>query len=86
MVLRGQNGVFHARRFRLTRPFARIEQIGIEMLEVFVVFFLGNALAGLDPFVARGHRIKPPVNEHSKAVAGEPCGVAGRFAGYIAGH
>ena len=86
VVLGGEHGVFHARGLGLARPFARVEQVGIEILEVFVVLFLGNLLAHLDPFVAGRHGIQPPVDEHAEAVVREPGGVARRFARYVAGH
>ena len=86
VVLGGQHRVLHAGGFGLARPCARIEQVGIKVLEVLVVLLFRYHLAGLNPLVAGGHGVQAPVDEHAEAVAGEPCGVAGSFARYITGH
>ena len=86
VVLRRQDGVFHTGRFRLTRPFFRIEQIGVEVFEIQVVAVFRDAFVVLDPFMAGGHGVQPPVDEHAEAVMREPCGIARGLAGDVTGH
>ena len=60
-----------------------IKKIGIEITEIYVVFFLGNNFSGLDPLVTRRHGIQPEVDEHSKTVTDKPIGIARCFSAFI---
>ena len=86
VVLGGEHRIFHAGCLGLARPFAGVVQIGIKVLEVLVVMFLGNAFAHLDPLVARRHGVQAPVDEHAESVVAEPCGIAGSFSNDVAAH
>ena len=67
-------------------PGPGVIQIGIEMLEILLVFFFGDAFPVLDPFVPGRQRIQTPMNEHAETIRPEPFRVAGGFAGNIAAH
>ena len=41
-------------------------------VEVSLICGIADLFAVLDPFVARGQRVDPPVNEQAEAIMGEP--------------
>ena len=86
MMLGGKDGIFHACGLCLTRPFLRIEQIGIKVFEIEVVLVLRDLFAGFDPFMAGRKGVQAEMDEHAESVVGEPGGIAGCFAGSIACH
>src|SRR5690606_13624701 len=86
VMLGGHHGVAHTRGLCLAGPLTGVVEVGIEVLEIEVVMRLGYHLAHLNPLVAGGHRVQPPVDEHAEPVSGEPGGVLGQLARYIAGH
>ena len=86
VMLRRQHGVFHTGRLRLARPFARVEEIGIEIFEILIVLFFRRFFAVFYPFMPRGHGVQPPMNEHAEAVMPEPHGIARRFSHNVAAH
>ena len=86
VMLGGQHRVLHPGGLRLTGPFPRVVQVGIKILKILVVFFLRDALVGLDPFVAGGHGVQAPMDKHTEAVVPEPRGIAGGFADDVAAH
>ena len=83
MVLGGQHRVFHSRKARTARKIARVKHIGVEMLEIYVVCFIGDPLPILHPFVTGGHSLKTKVNEHTEAVVNQPIGLPGGFASCV---
>ena len=86
VMLGGHDHIFHAGRFCLSCPIPGIIQIRIEIFEIKIVMLLGNFFIGLYPFVARRHGVKPEMDKHAEPVMGEPAGVSGSFACYIACH
>lgn len=86
VVLGGEHGVFHARRLGRLGPGVSVIEIGIEMLKIFLVFFLRNALPAFHPFMPGGQGIQSPMNEHAEPGSGEPFRIAGGFADNVAAH
>ena len=76
MVLGGDDEVLHPRFTRRLGPLFRIEEIGVEEIEIDLVGFVIDLLVMANPFVPRRHRIKPPVNEHAETIVREPGGVS----------
>ena len=64
MMFCGQNRILHPRLLCLIRPFVRVKKIGIEMIEIFLIRFIGNPFEVTHPFLSRRRRIKPEVKEH----------------------
>ena len=86
VMLGGEHGILHAGGLGGFGPGPGVIQIGIEMLEILLVFFFGDAFPVLDPFVPGRQRIQAPMNEHAETIRPEPFRVAGGFAGNIAAH
>ena len=86
VVLGRQHRVFHTRRLCFSCPLAGIVKIGIEMIEIALIFLLGNKFRRFAPFVARTKRIQSEMNKHAKAVMHEPFGIPGRFLSYVRAH
>ena len=86
MMLCREDDILHPRSLGLTRPFLRVVEVGIEVLEVLLVLLLGGALKILHPLMARGKRIESPMDEHTETVMSEPFSIAGSFSRYVAGH
>ena len=76
VVLRGDDEVLHARLVGKLGPELRVIQVGVKVLEVLLVFLVGDLLDVLDPFMPRGEGISAPVDEHAEAVVGEPTAIA----------
>ena len=72
MVFRRKDGVFHSGRLRRLRPLLRIEEVGVEILEILVVFLLADAVRHLLPLAFGRERIEPKVDEHSEAALSPP--------------
>ena len=72
VVFRGHDEVLHAGRLGGPGPLFGVVKIGIEALEVAGIGLVGHALAALDPFVAGGQGVEPPVDEHAEAGLGPP--------------
>ena len=68
--------IFHPRLARSLRPRFRIEQIGIEHLEVDLVSLIRNPFGMAHPLMPRRKRIESPVNEHPEPVMHEPSRIA----------
>ena len=79
MVLGGEHGIFHAGGLGLFRPFVRVKQIRIEVVEILLVLFLGDEFIGFYPFVTRRKRIQTEMDEHTEPVMDKPACVAGGF-------
>ena len=67
VVLGGEDDVFHAGLPGHPGPFLRVEEVGVEMVEVLLVVLVGQAFLVLDPFVPGRHGIESPVDEHAEA-------------------
>ena len=73
VMLRGEDDILHPRLFCRLRPFARVEQIGIETGEIlFVVGFVGDVFVAPHPFMTRGHRVQSEMDEHAETVVLPP--------------
>ena len=68
VVLRREDDVFHAGPLRGPRPFARVEALGVEVLEVVPVPLLGDLGRALEPLVPRRERVEAEVDEHPESV------------------
>ncbi len=75
VVLGGEDHVAHAGLAGGLRPFAGLEEVGVEEVEVDLVVFVGDLLIVADPLVPRRHGVESPVDEHAKTVVGEPAGI-----------
>src|SRR5262245_43632230 len=75
-MLGSKDDIFHSGGARCGGPSARVVEVGVEVVEVALVCSVVDALAALDPFVARWQRIQPPVDEHPEPIVGEPGGIA----------
>src|SRR5882757_7691727 len=66
MMLRSQHGVFHAGTARRPCPSRRVEQIGIEVVEIRLVLLVGQPFMVFHPLMPRRQRVKPPMNEQTE--------------------
>ena len=72
VVFRGDHCILHAGGFGHLRPGMRVEKVGIEIVEVLLIFFIGEPFVVFHPFVTGGQGIKPPMYEHAKPVVSPP--------------
>src|SRR6185437_4815674 len=66
VVFGGKHRVFHTGGFGLARPFNGIEEVGVKLVEIFLVFLVGHMLVMLYPLVAGGARVQTPMNKHAE--------------------
>jgi len=72
--------IFHAGCFRHPSPLAGIEEVGVEVVKIFLVLLVGQTLVIFYPFVAGGKSVKAKVDEQAEAGVGPPfeaCGFLG---------
>jgi len=84
VVLGGDHEVLHAGVLRRPGPGLGIVEVRVEVVEVLLVILVLGALVVLDPLVARGQGVEPPVDEHPEPILDEPPGVAAL--GCLLGH
>ena len=72
MVLGRDDEILHSGIGCRFRPCIRIVEIWVKVVKVGCVFRIGHFFAGLQPLVARSHRVDAPVDEHPKAVVCKP--------------
>ena len=76
MVLRGDDKVTHSGFPGGLRPLLRIEQIGIEVLKILLILFIGDLLVVTDPLMPCRHGVETPVNEHAEPFPDKPARIA----------
>ena len=59
MMLCGEYGIFHTGLTCGACPGVGIEGIGVELIEIGLIEFLGHLLIAANPFAARGMEYKP---------------------------
>lgn len=72
MVLGRQHHIFHPCLTGPARPFLRVVEVGIEVLEVLLVARVVDFLAVLHPLVPGRERVDAPMDEHAEPVVLEP--------------
>ncbi len=76
VVLGGDDEVPHARLLRRSRPGFGVVEVGVEVIEVGLIRFVGDAFTVLHPLVSGRQGIQPPVDEHAKPVVNPPLPIA----------
>ena len=77
MVLGGQHRIFHAGPLGRRDPGVRVVEVGLEMVDVFLIIGIEDRVPVTRPgHLARMQRAGTPMDEHAEAVPGEPTGVA----------
>ena len=71
-VLGRDDKIFHSGSLGCCRPFGRIVQIGVKILEITLVSLVGHPFAAFDTFATRREAVNAPVDEQSETVVCPP--------------
>ena len=71
-MLGGDDYIFHTCLLRHSCPIFWIKEIGVEIIEILLILFVGQPFMVLHPFVTGRQGIETPVNEHSETGISPP--------------